>query len=234
MFIGAAPFASHSLANMPTFLSSSEVLLIFCDIITVALVFQQYTFFGWPSLLVLGSAYTYCGAIAACHMMTFPGVFGAEGLLAAGPQSSVWIYLFWHASFPLLLLAYAIVSQRELRGADAMARTPAAVSYAGRRILLCVLAAVGVAASQAALSIHWKDQLPRLILHGRFLPLMKGLALISSGACLLAIGALLRGGGVTVLRLWLIVTMGVWMLDLLMTNTISGGRYDLGSGLIAS
>jgi diguanylate cyclase (GGDEF)-like protein len=228
LFVGIAPFATHPLAKLPAFLSSCEIVLIFCDILTAILIFQQYTFFRSPSMLVLASAYVFSSAMASCHIMTFPGVFVANGLLGAGAQSSVWIYMSWHASFPLLLTAYATVSLKEMRAAAAEPKTAPAIDRAGVRILLCVLAAVGVAAAQAALAIHWKDHLPQLILQGRFLPLMKVLSLIAGALCLIAIGALLRGGGITVLRLWLIVTMGVWILDLLMTNAISGGRYDLG------
>jgi diguanylate cyclase (GGDEF)-like protein len=228
LFVVVAPFAVHPLAKLPSFLSITDIVLVFCDFITAMLVFQQYTFLRSRSLLLLGAGYVYDATIAACHLMSFPGAVVTEGLLGAGPQTSVWIYLLWHASFPLLLTAYAIVSQREARNADAVARPVAGGGRQAAGILLCFVAAVCLAAAQAAVAIHWTDQLPRLILQERFLPPMKILTAASSGVCLIAIGALLRGGQITVLRLWLVVTMGVWVLDLLMTNTTNGGRYDLG------
>jgi diguanylate cyclase (GGDEF)-like protein len=228
LFFAATPFAGHSLAKLPTILSITDIILIFCDLITAMLVFQHYMFFRSRSMLVLASGYIYDATIAACHLMTFPGAIVAQGLLGAGPQSSAWIYLSWHATFPLVLIAYSTLSLRETRSAGAPALAPPGAGGRGARVLPCLAAAVGVAAAQAALAIHWQGQAPPLMIHDRFLPLMKILALISSGVCLLAIAALLRGGRITVLRLWLVVTMGVWMLDLIMTNTTSDGRYDLG------
>src|SRR5260221_9859090 len=41
--------------------------------------------------------------------MTFPGLFPPTGLLGAGPQSTAWLYMFWHAGFPPFVIAYAFL-----------------------------------------------------------------------------------------------------------------------------
>ena len=41
------------------------------------------------------------------HGLTFPGVFTPGGLLGAGPQTTAWLYIFWHGGFPLFVVAYA-------------------------------------------------------------------------------------------------------------------------------
>ncbi len=38
----------------------------------------------------------------------FPDCSRRPGLLGAGPQSTAWLYMFWHGGFPLLVIAYAL------------------------------------------------------------------------------------------------------------------------------
>jgi signal transduction histidine kinase len=40
------------------------------------------------------------------HALTFPGAFSPTGLLGAGPQTTAWLYTFWHLGFPAGLLMY--------------------------------------------------------------------------------------------------------------------------------
>ena len=44
-------------------------------------------------------------------MLSFPGLFAEGGLLGAGPQTTAWIYMFWHGGFPLLVIGYALLPQ---------------------------------------------------------------------------------------------------------------------------
>ena len=54
-----------------------------------------------------GRAYLFTACLTAAHTLSFPGLFSATGLLGAGPQTTAWLYMFWHGGFPLFLIAYA-------------------------------------------------------------------------------------------------------------------------------
>ena len=41
------------------------------------------------------------------HGLSFPGLFRRDGLLGAGPQTTAWLYAFWHLGFPIAVIAYA-------------------------------------------------------------------------------------------------------------------------------
>lgn len=41
-------------------------------------------------------------------LLTFPGVFTPGGLLGAGLQTTNWLYVLWHAGFPLFVIAYVL------------------------------------------------------------------------------------------------------------------------------
>jgi hypothetical protein len=43
-------------------------------------------------------------------VLTFPGVFAPGGLLGAGLQSTAWLYILWHAGFPLFVIARAFIT----------------------------------------------------------------------------------------------------------------------------
>jgi hypothetical protein len=45
------------------------------------------------------------------HALSFPGLFSPRGLLGAGPQTTAWLYMFWHGGF-LLAAAYSIAERR--------------------------------------------------------------------------------------------------------------------------
>src|SRR6202022_4741696 len=46
--------------------------------------------------------------------LTFPGIFTPGGLLGAGLQQSThWLYILWHACFPLFVIAYALLKDAD-------------------------------------------------------------------------------------------------------------------------
>src|SRR3989442_11399692 len=53
--------------------------------------------------------FPYTTLFRSSHALTFPGLFSPTGLLGAGPQSTAWLYILWHGSFPLLVIAYALL-----------------------------------------------------------------------------------------------------------------------------
>src|SRR2546428_13897238 len=67
------------------------------------------------------------------HALTFPGLFSPTGLLGAGPQSTAWLYILWHGSFPLLVIAYALLK-------DAGRETDRPRGHAGVAVLSSVAA----------------------------------------------------------------------------------------------
>jgi len=60
-------------------------------------------------LQILAGAYLFTAFMTVAHALTFPGLFAPTGLLGAGPQSTAWLYMFWHGGFPLLVIAYAFL-----------------------------------------------------------------------------------------------------------------------------
>src|SRR4029077_19518798 len=105
--------------------------------------------------------------MAVSHAPPYPGLFAPTGLLGAGPQTTAWLYMFWHGGFPLLVIGYAL-----LKHGDKQVET--APRWAGAAI---VASAVAIAAAVAGLALvatagqHW---LPPIMLGNAYTPAMIG------------------------------------------------------------
>ena len=94
-------------------LPSYQSALAINDLITAILLFSQFAIVRSRALLLLASGYLFTAIAAIVHALTFPGVFAPTGLLNAGPQTTVWLYQIWHVGFPLLVLGYALLKDKD-------------------------------------------------------------------------------------------------------------------------
>ena len=109
LFACAVPFAGVPLAPVPAFVASYQSALAINDLITAVLLFSQFAISRSRALLLLASGYLFTAIAAIVHALTFPGLFAPGGLLGAGSQTTVWLYMIWHGGFPLLVLGYALL-----------------------------------------------------------------------------------------------------------------------------
>src|SRR3954470_10129009 len=107
IFLAAIPFAKMPLAPRPPFIAAYQAALVVCDLVTAILLLGQARFQRTTSLWILAAGYLFTAGLAVSHTLSFPGLFAPGGLLGASPQSTAWLYMFWHAGFPLCVIAYA-------------------------------------------------------------------------------------------------------------------------------
>ncbi|HET7343784.1 MAG TPA: PAS domain S-box protein [Methylomirabilota bacterium] len=216
LFLAAVPFARTPLAPVWAFIPAYESALVANDLITAFLLFGQAAFLGSPGLMVLAAGYGFTAAIAACHALTFPGLFAPGGLLGAGPQSTAWLYMFWHAGFPLFVVGYAW-----LKGARRTERPTAVMAtvIAGTAVLVGGLALLGTAGH---------DLLPAIMAGDHYAPAMTAVVTSTWVLSVLAVAVLGRRRPHSVVDIWLIVVMWAWVLDVALSAVLNAGRFDLG------
>jgi Membrane-associated sensor, integral membrane domain len=112
LFVALVPFARQSLPRIEPFIPVYGSALVVLDLVTAVLLFGQFRFLGTPGLGVLASGYLFSGFLTISHGLSFPGLFAPDGLLGAGPQTTAWLYMFWHGGFPLMVAAYAWLKRR--------------------------------------------------------------------------------------------------------------------------
>jgi diguanylate cyclase (GGDEF)-like protein len=224
VFAAVAPFAKTQLAQVPAFVPMYVSALVVCDVITAALLFGQFRFLGSRALLVLASGYVFTAAITLSYGMIFPGLFAPTGLLGAGPQTTSAMYMFWHAGFPLVVVGYALSRDGAAR---AGASDPPRGS-ASRAIFLSVAAVLAIVAGFTAFATAGHDLLPVFLLNNHTSDLgrtvLSGIWIIS----LIALVVLWRQRRHTVIDLWLMVVMCVWLFDIALGAVLNAGRYDVG------
>jgi diguanylate cyclase (GGDEF)-like protein len=217
VFLALVPFARTPLPPLPAFIAVYQSAQVINDLITAVFLFGQSHFARSRPLAVLAGAYLFVALIAATHELTFPGLFAPGGLLGAGPQTTAWLYMFWHGGFPLLVMLYVVCP----RGRPGFERGMVPVLVVAA---LALLAACGC----TALATLGHDRLPAVMAGNHYTPIAAALIGAVWLLNLLGLLALLRRRSYSVLDLWLIVTMCAWLFDIALSALFNAGRYDLG------
>jgi signal transduction histidine kinase len=220
-FLAALPFARIGWFRFPAFILVQQSLLLANDLITAAVLFGQYWVGRTRALNVLAGGYLFTGLIVIPHALTFPGAFSESGLLAAGPQSSAWLYIGWHAVLPLTAIVFAL-RRGEVREEQRTSRG------AGTAILSASLAAVGGVVAMTLLVTVGHDRLPEVVERGHFTPAAR---IAVETLLMLPLGALVmlaRKWSRSVVDLWLMVVMIAWLLTITLGAFVSDERFDIG------
>ena len=220
LFACAVPFAGVPLTPVPAFVASYQSALAVNDLITAILLFSQFSILRSRALLLLASGYLFTAAAAIAHALTFPGLFAPAGLLDAGPQTTVWLFMVWHGGFPVLVLGYALLKDKE--GGDK-------IRSSTRGAILGSVAAVGV----AMLAVVWivtgrHDFLPILLSEGHYTSTMIGVVSAVWSLSLAALLVLWFRRPHSVIDVWLMVVLCAWLFDIALSAIVNVARFDLG------
>jgi signal transduction histidine kinase/DNA-binding response OmpR family regulator/HPt (histidine-containing phosphotransfer) domain-containing protein len=220
-FVCTAPFAKLSLVQVWAFIPIYETVTVINDLITAVLLFGQYDILRLRALYMLACGYLFTASMAVFHALSFPGLFAPTGLLGAGPQSTAWLYMFWHGGFALFVMAYALL-RSEAPGLQTPSDRRRLSTLAG---ILSVLAIAGMLAALATAGQNW---LPPIMADHHYTAAMK---FVVGSVWLLSLTAMLvlwLRRSHTVLDLWLIVVMCAWLFDIALSVMLNAGRFDLG------
>ena len=217
VFLVLAAFARMPLPQVPPFIPIYQSALVINDAITAVFLLGQRQFSQTNALNLLAGGYLFTALMAIMHALTFPGLFSAAGLLGAGPQTTAWLYMFWHGGFPLFVIAYARcgTAERPSRWGGTGLVASAGLVFA----LVCGFTLTATLGQRI---------LPAVMQANHYTPAM---IVVVSGVWLLNLTALLmlaRRKPYSVLNLWLIVTMCAWQFDIALSAALNAGRYDLG------
>jgi signal transduction histidine kinase len=219
IFFALLPLAKVQLAQLWAFIPIYESALVVSDTITAVLLFGQFGFLRSRAMLVLACGYLFTALAATAHMLTFPGLFAAGGLLGAGPQSTAWLYMFWHGGFPLVVIAYAWLKNRH-------SDTPA--DRAWTEVFLAIGIAAAAACAVTLLATAGQNLLPPIMSGNQYTPAMIGVVSSTWVLSAVALVALWRQKPHTVIDLWLMVVMCAWIFDIGLSAVFNHGRFDVG------
>lgn len=221
-FLAAVPFAKVQLAKVWPFIPIYESALIISDWLTAALLIGQYKILRSRSLLVLASGYLLTSLAAVAHMLTFPGLFAPDGLLGAGPQTTAWLYMFWHAGFPTAVIIYARQAPPE---PSPVRDTTGGLFAPVAKCCLVILFAVG---GVVVLTTAGHERLPPILDHELYTPAYISAIATVGALTLAALVTVIRRRPRSVLDLWLMVVLCAWLFDIALSAALNHRRFDLG------
>ena len=218
MFVMLAPFAKVALPAMPAFIPAYQSALFYSDMITAAVIYSQYSIQRTRSLLVLGTAYLFSALAIVPHTLSFPGLFGATGFIGSGPQTTVWLYMLWHAGFPLMVMAYALF-KRDARPLEAPWRS----------LLGAIVGTGGVIFAATVLATAGHDLLPVLLNpDNSYTPSMEVLIVGVWALNFVALFVVWSRRPHNTLDLWMMVVLFAWACDVGLGAALNARRFDLG------
>ncbi|WP_217478414.1 MASE4 domain-containing protein [Pararobbsia alpina] len=191
------------------------------DSITAVLLFAQFSILRSRALLVIASGYLFTALVLIPWMLTFPGIFSPSGLLGAGQQTTAWLYILWHAGFPLFVIVYALL--KDVDPAKRLWR-----GSAGAAILLSVAMTAAVVCIATFIVTAGHALLPRLLLDT--VNLSTAWFYAAGSAALLSVLALivLWVWRRSILDMWLMVVMCAYVIEICLISFPVPARYSLG------
>jgi signal transduction histidine kinase len=205
--ITAGPLSTIQPGRIGAFVPAYATGLFVTDLITAVLLFAQFSILRSGALLAIASGYLFTALIVIPWMLTFPGVFTPSGLLGAGLNTTNWLYILWHAGFPMFVIAYALLK-------DTNATKALWQGSAGAAILLSVVITAAVVCASTFLVTAGNALLPRTMLDPvRFSTLrlyVAGYQILLSVAALIVLWVRRR----SVLDLWLMVVMCAYVIEI--------------------
>jgi signal transduction histidine kinase len=220
-FITAGPLSTIKPGRIDAFVLAYATALFVTDLITAVLLFAQFSILRSRALLVIASGYLFTSLILIPWMLTFPGVFTPGGLLGAGLQSTNWLYILWHAGFPMFVIAYTL-----LKDADPAKRLWR--GSAGAAILSSIAMTAAIVCAATFLITAGDALLPPMMLDTVRLSALwyyaAGTMVLLSIIALIVLWIRRR----SVLDLWLMVVMCAYVIEICLISFPVPVRFSVG------
>ena len=204
-FAISMPFATIQAARVDAFLTVSQAIVLFADLLTAIFLFSQFSVQPRTGLLALASGYICSGLFAFLQTLDFPGAYSATGIITGTPSGAVWLFFFWRITFPLAVIAYVL-----LKDAKETVGPPARLER-GRAIGITIACAIATTAALTWLLVA--GYLPSLNIGATQQPLVQYFAVATWSLNTIAVVLLLIRMR-TILDVWLIVAVFVSLPDL--------------------
>jgi signal transduction histidine kinase len=206
---------------LPAFVPVAATILVFAHLTTATLLYTLFSVLGSRSLLALASGYLLTALLLGAWGLTFPHAFAPTGVLGAGLQTTGYLYIFSRLVFPVAAIAYGVLKSVDRQALRLTNRDAILLSLATTIIFAAALVWLATAGS-FALPPLMIDTIRGNHIAGPFF----GIAVI---ALLLFAMAFVWRRNMSVLDLWLLLTLWNWLVELIVlrmtTNRFSFNWY---------
>lgn len=151
------PLAQRPGPTIPSFILINQTALLIAYLLGTWVLFRQFQRDGSVAVNILAAGTLYTAAIIFLQMLSFPGMAASGRVLGNGPETTTWLWTFWHLGPPACAMLY-VVKRRRL---DATAKSAAADR--GKRIATATAIALGLAGAAAVISTAGLPWLPHQV-----------------------------------------------------------------------
>jgi signal transduction histidine kinase len=217
-----APFANTQLGRVDTFVPVLQTVLATADVITAVLLLAQYVILPQRALLAVAAAYLCSASFAFLQTLSFPGGYAPAGLIGDGTNTSAWFFVFWHVTYPLGILIYALSKDAPVRTMRLDRSAEAAIGVTVVSVFVVVAGLAWLATAQiGSLPVFYRDSVTLQTRLGN----QVNLGLLFWYAIVLVV-LLVRKR--TILDIWLAVILMAWMPNFVVAMLASSVRFSLG------
>jgi PAS domain S-box-containing protein len=217
--LAVAPFAGHAWAPFPGFVLTYQAALVVVDVITAVFLLAQLRIANTRDILALAVGFLLVAVLTIAHGLSFPGAYTPTGLLGDGPQITPWLYMAWHATLPLAVIAYARLEPPPAAAAAPLRRATAAWIAAATILTGVVI---------VALVVGNADDLPDIIDEGRYVKPGRVAGLAVLALTVAAMMSLAKRQRQTILDPWLTLVMVAWACEMTLGSVLNQTRFDVG------
>jgi hypothetical protein len=150
------PIATRIHPPVPAFVPIYQTTVIGAYALTTYLLFSHFRRTRVVSLLWVGAGAFYTAVILFLQLLSFPNMLAPGRLLGSGPETTSWLWTFWHIGPPVFALGYALSERRK----------PGRQCEAGQEWLLiwsAVATVMALIASTAGIVSQLTDRLPIIV-----------------------------------------------------------------------
>ena len=203
------------------FVPAYATAMFVCDSITAILLYFQFSILRSRATLIIASGYLFTALILIPWILAFPGVFAPTGLVG-GPHSTAWLYAVWHGGFALFVLGYAALKDSD-RNKGTWRAAP------GATIAGSIAATTTLVFAAGLFFIAGEALLPAITLDAtRFSPLWPYAVAVPVAVLATSALLLLWIRRRSVLDLWLMVVMSLYLIELPLSYYPEPVRFSFG------
>ena len=216
------PFAGLQPHPVEAFVPFYLTAMFVTYLITAILLLAQFTILRTRALLIAANGYVFAALMIIPYAMTFPGAVGPDQGLLGGLQSSTWLYVVWHSGFAIFILGFAVFKDLDVT-------TPHWQSGVGEPIALSIALTISLVLLAAFVCIKGEALLPAIMLdrfrYGAGWPYYVGAPIVLLSIFTLIV---LLNRRRTVLGLWLMVVMCLYLVEVPLSYFTAPVRYGVG------
>jgi len=102
------PFSLIPLGPAHSYIPIIQAVMCTADLLTAAFLLVQYSLYPQHALLALAAGFVFSGLFALMHTLAFPSAHSGDVLIGDKLSSPPWLFAFWHATFALAVIVYAL------------------------------------------------------------------------------------------------------------------------------